>query len=143
MTKKSHVRIAAVLSLAMLGLAMPLQTTSAAERAPVVLIGTWQATEIAGTPVSGANKPELTIEDDRTVFGSSGCNRVMGNLEGDREKVSFSPLATTKKLCPEDIMKLEQGFLDALGAAKAYVANKVSLELMDDHGKVLAKMTRQ
>lgn len=137
----SWVAVPAVL--AVVGFAMALPNAQAAQRAPVVLIGSWQVTEIGGSPANGAVNSNLTVENDGSVFGSAGCNRVMGGLKGDREKVSFGPLATTKKLCPEDVMKQEQAFLAALGAAKAYVANKVSLELMDDHGKVLVKMTRQ
>lgn len=135
--------IAVPASLAALGIALVLPDARAAQQAPVVLIGSWQATEIGGSAVSGSANSDLTIEREGKVHGSAGCNRLMGGLKGDREKVSFGPLATTKKLCPEEVMKQEQAFLQALGATRAYVANKVSLELMDDHGKVLVKMTRQ
>ncbi|EFO33857.1 conserved hypothetical protein [Roseibium sp. TrichSKD4] len=131
------------LSALALSVAVSLPQVRANGTAPVVLVGTWKAEEIAGEPVNAKVQSTLGIKHDGQVSGSGGCNNILGQMEGDRDTVSFGPLATTKKLCPDDVMKQEYAFLSALNEARSYTANKTTLELVDGSGNLLAKLVRQ
>lgn len=85
-----------------------------------LLAGNWTVTEAAGTASSDAWKPEMTITPDGRIFGSGGCNRIMGSLTLTGEGLSVGPLASTMMACPEPVMAAERAFLGALGRADRF-----------------------
>jgi len=69
-----------------------------------------------------AEKP-ITLEFGKKnhLSGSSGCNRYMGSFSTKGNQFSVkSPLGSTMMACPEDLMKQEQQFLQALSAGTSY-----------------------
>ena len=62
---------------------------------------------------------EITINfDGEQVNGSAGCNNYMGTFSADGDALTFGPLASTKKLCPPEIMAFEDRFLPLLGTVE-------------------------
>ena len=65
------------------------------------------------------------------VSGSTGCNKLNGTFElSAGQKIKFSPLATTKMMCPPDGNKTEQRFLSALARVDNYYFSDNSLVLL-------------
>jgi heat shock protein HslJ len=65
----------------------------------------WTLTEVDGQPVTPAGTDRdahLLFTTLNRVTGSTGCNRLTGTYELlDGNKIRFSPLATTRMLCPD------------------------------------------
>lgn len=63
------------------------------------------------------SQPTLTIADDGAVTGSTGCNRMTGqatmNETPEGTEVAFQ-VATTKMMCPPEVMEVEQSVLRTL-----------------------------
>jgi heat shock protein HslJ len=84
----------------------------------------WQLTSL-GDSSPLAEKP-ITLEfgEKNRLSGSSGCNRYMGSFSTKGNQFSVkSPLGSTMMACPEDLMKQEQQFLQALNAGTSYKIN--------------------
>jgi heat shock protein HslJ len=112
--------------------------------AALPLVGTpWTLTsitsgDVATGVVSGTEITALFAADD-TVSGSAGCNRFNGTYTRNAERLSFSPLATTKMACPGYVMTQERVFLDAMGEVASYTIDGTQshLTLLDGAGAPL------
>ena len=73
------------------------------------------------------------------VTGIAGCNNYNTSYQATRNKLSFDPVATTRKICntPLGIMQQENAFLTALDSTASYKLNRNSLELIDSKGNTL------
>jgi heat shock protein HslJ len=91
---------------------------------------------------TGQRGPFLHFEDG-SVGGLGGCNRFGGKYEQSGDKLSFSPLMSTRMACRPDLMKKEQAFFDMLGKVKGMKLAGDNLELLDGQGKLLATFTRR
>ncbi|NVO33389.1 META domain-containing protein [Hymenobacter lapidiphilus] len=93
----------------------------------------WALTEVAGQPVAptgDAREAHLLFFPPDRVGGSTGCNRLNGTFEllaGGQLK--FSPLATTRMLCPGPAAAAETRFVQALGTVQTYYVTDEALEL--------------
>lgn len=114
------------------------------EAAPVALplVGTmWTLTTIAsGDAVSSVVMgTEVTAEftADATVSGSAGCNRYSGSYTWTGDQLSFSPLASTKMACADDVMAQESAFLSGMQDVASFAVDGAQLKLMDASGALL------
>ena len=88
---------------------------------------------------SGQREPWIVLEPgSRGVTGSGGCNRFSGGYESGDGTLRFDAVASTQMACPA--MKTETDFLVALEATRRYRVHGRTLELMDDHGRVLVRL---
>jgi heat shock protein HslJ len=80
-----------------------------------------------------APQPEITLVfDGERISGSSACNRYFagvketGELPGD---LHISEIGGTRMACPEEVMTLENRYLEALGSVTRYsfMAGKLAL----------------
>jgi heat shock protein HslJ len=106
------------------------------------LVGTtWTLTTIAsGDAVSSVlNGTEVTAEftADGTVSGSAGCNRYSGSYAWTGDQLSFSPLASTKMACANDVMVQEGAFLASMQGVGTFAIEGAQLTLMDMSGVLL------
>ena len=90
----------------------------------------------------GERAPYLRFDGGR-VGGLGGCNRFGGRYETDGDRLSFSPVMSTRMACRPDLMKAEQVFLDMLSKVKGMTIDGDRLELLDGGGKVLATFDRR
>lgn len=110
---------------------------------------TWQLTYLNGHEMKNydftdrklENIPHLKMNTDKTfVLGSTGCNRLSGafNFSESEERfhLVFTPLAVTKKFCPDT--PYEQDFLKLLHETE-YVTidlNDLTMSFKNKNGEV-------
>jgi heat shock protein HslJ len=78
------------------------------------------------------------------VTGIAGCNNFNATYQATRNKLSFGPVATTRKVCntPLGIMQQETAFLAALDSTASYKLKLNSLEMLDSRGNTLLTFRR-
>jgi len=95
----------------------------------------WALAEVAGQPVAptgDAKEAHLLFFPPNRLGGSTGCNRLNGTFElMGGGQLKFSPLATTRMMCPEPAAATETRFVQALGTVKTYYVTDAALELRD------------
>jgi heat shock protein HslJ len=92
-------------------------------------------------PSEPGRAPYLVLEpEEARVYGSGGCNRLMGPIELEGDGLRFGPLATTLMHCGDEAMALERAFLDALEATRTYSLEGATLVLLGDGHVVLARL---
>lgn len=116
----------------------PKQTTSSNNEAD--LYKTWRLVEVEGQTVDTTKlqRPaEFTFNKmEQRVSGSAGCNNIFGKFTVAGDKLTFSPLASTKMACQD--MSIEQKFLTATGKINNWKVTEGFLVLSQD-GTALAK----
>ena len=89
------------------------------ESAVPALPGTsWRLEDLAGAGVIDDAPASLEFSDGGRVSGSATCNRFTGTATLTGNAISFGPLATTRKACPEALMSQETRYLQALEVAE-------------------------
>jgi copper homeostasis protein (lipoprotein) len=105
---------------------------------------TWTLTHLGTTPVDTTGlplAPYLELRPGREEFsGSDGCNRLVGVYERDGDRIRFRIGAVTRIGCPEG-SRVSRVFSDALSATFAWQITGDELELLDDRGRTLARLT--
>lgn len=76
------------------------------------------------------------------VIGSGGCNNFSGSFTQDGKAIKIGPLASTRKMCPPDIMNVETKLLKILDQARYVEASHLKMSLMDENQTLLAKFQR-
>jgi heat shock protein HslJ len=71
---------------------------------------------------------------DGRVSGSAGCNEYNGSYTVEKKSLTFSPLRTTRKACPEEVMAQESLWLAALGRVASHRLGQRELDLYDATG---------
>jgi heat shock protein HslJ len=84
----------------------------------------WQLTSLGDAQPLTEKPITLEFGENNHLSGSSGCNRYMGSFSTKGNEFSIkSPMGSTMMACPEDLMKQEQQFLQALSAGTSYKIN--------------------
>ncbi|MEI5034006.1 META domain-containing protein [Streptomyces sp. S1A(2023)] len=119
-------------------------TMELSEEKPAELVGTrWAVTtllsgETATTVPADLPKekaPHLTLSEDGTVQGYSGCNSFRGQATVKGSTITFGPVAGTRKMCPEAEMGTERAVLAALSGPTTYTIKGSALTLTAADGK--------
>jgi len=114
---------------------------------PLSLTGTdWRLTsynngkQALASPLRGTH-PTLTLGEDGSLQGDSGCNRFHGGYTLNRDWLAFGPIAGTRKACaePPRLMEMEGAFLRALATVATYKIEGGELTLINGDGKPAAK----
>jgi len=115
---------------------------------PATITGTLSLTDLDGTHwilkrfawnAPTPSEPEVSLAFDGTrIAGSSGCNRYSaevkeGKLPGE---MSVGPVAGTRMACAQEVMALEDRFLETLGAVHHYTFLTGNLILRWSRGDV-------
>ncbi|QLQ05518.1 MAG: META domain-containing protein [Anaerolineae bacterium] len=120
-------------------------TTPPAE--PVTLVSNpWVLSSVGASEVSltALEGGQVTMTLARgQVNGSAGCNNYMGSYQVDGNQLTFSPLASTKRMCAEGVMAVEQAFLAALEKTASYEIHDAQLVLLAADGQTLLTFTVQ
>ena len=101
----------------------------------------WALVELGGEPVEvgpDALVPSLALDlEESRVSGSGGVNRFAGTLALTGGELRFGQLVTTRMAGPEDAMRLEQAFLEALARVTSYELEGRALTLRADDAPVI------
>ncbi len=111
----------------------------ASPKSDVTLTNTyWKAVTINAQTVSVRTKePFIQFDKDNRVNGFLGCNNVSGSYSKEQHSISFSQLASTKKMCSQS-MEQEAAMLNMLNNTQKWAIEGESLELKDSSGNTLA-----
>jgi heat shock protein HslJ len=104
--------------------------------------GTWVATRIQGKKLKGKIQTTLDIANDGAISGNGGCNRFMGNIKFDGNKVTVTPVGSTMMACPKRQMEQEKRFHAALEQVKTWKIHKDKLVLIDDKDREVLRLKR-
>ncbi|WP_369688980.1 META domain-containing protein [Streptomyces sp. Wb2n-11] len=88
-------------------------------------------------PGDAAGKAKLVFAEDGSVGGHLGCNNVSGRARVSGDTITFSKIATTRKLCPPPVMDAERALLGILDGKAAYEIRERALSLTAADGKGL------
>ncbi len=95
----------------------------------------WVAEYIHGTPVIDMTHTSMVFTTDDSVAGSGGCNRFKGSYELKDGTISFSPLGSTMKMCPDAISDQEMRFFQSLVEPQAVSFKNGLLSFSPAEGK--------
>jgi heat shock protein HslJ len=124
------------------------ETTGSMDTGPrglEALMGDWVLDQIGGDDVlsllpEGAQRPDLTVDEDGRIGGFAGINRYNGSLAlGDLGAGVFAvgPMATTRMAGPAPLMELESRVLQGIERTTRYRIDGRTLTLSDDHADLL------
>jgi heat shock protein HslJ len=96
------------------------------------VIGTqWLVEDIGGKPVMSGVQTTLRFDAPGKVSGSGGCNLYNGGVRIMSGTLLFGPIQTTRKACPEAVMKQETAYFDALVGARGVEVDGGALYFLD------------
>ncbi len=99
------------------------------------LTNKWKVIELEGIDKLNEN-PTMNFEDkDHRISGSSGCNNYFGSYKLDNNKLTFSQMGSTRKMCPD--MSIENLFMNNLREVDHYQIKNDRLILFSDDDKKL------
>lgn len=82
----------------------------------------------------------LTLDPaQKSIAGSTGCNRYSGRYDLADGGLHLNPGAMTMMACQDEAARQEQAFVEALRSTAGYRLADGSLELLDAEGRVLAR----
>jgi len=102
-----------------------------------VLLGQWQVIQLNDIGVLAQHSASLIFTDKNKLTGTTGCNNFHSNYTINKEALSFSMPATTRKMCHAILMKQESLFLQNLGAVKSYKIKDQQLLLLNNEGSTI------
>ncbi|MDR1006428.1 MAG: META domain-containing protein [Bacteroidales bacterium] len=93
----------------------------------------WILTKINAKKVQrDEDKKQVTLiidEESKNVSGYAACNRYFGKVEIKKDQMTFSQIATTKRMCPPTYMQIEDDFLKNLNRVDNYLIQESKLYL--------------
>jgi heat shock protein HslJ len=96
--------------------------------------GSWKLTTWTESkkPQTLEGQREVTLQlSGETVSGSASCNTYQGSLKRTgASTIQIGALATTRRLCPPEVMKQERRFLKALRAAQSMTLSSNQLKVV-------------
>ncbi len=106
---------------------------------------TWQLVSMGAdneTPVASvASRVQVTFSEDGRVAGNAGCNSFKGNYRVDGDQIEIGPLATTRKMCEQNVMTVERTVLQGMEQATSFEIKDGQLTLLDETGSPLLTFT--
>lgn len=98
----------------------------------------WVLTSLDGAALLSAEVPVfLDFTSDGKISGFAGCNHLNGSFSNNQEgQISFENIASTKMLCFEELMKLEQRLLDILNTVDNYSLDSTGTRLTLNKGRM-------
>lgn len=92
----------------------------------------------SASSVPSDGEASLTFAEGDKVTGNTGCNALTGTAKVNGDKVTFGPIATTKKACPGGAGQLEQAVLAVLSGEVTMQIEADRLTLTNPNGKGLS-----
>ena len=79
--------------------------------------------------------PVLEFLSGNRLAGDLGCNRASGSFQFDGHNILFDKIATTRRMCGPEFMKLEDQMLTILRDARTVEMTEKGLTFFDANGK--------
>lgn len=90
-----------------------------------LLNGHWDIIEVDGKEIDAEEMPSAVLDiTTRKITGNSGCNLMSGTIEYDDTNINngiqFDQIASTRRMCSPEAMKIENAVLNALNDVDAF-----------------------
>jgi len=72
------------------------------------------------SPAPWRRRPLMRLDDPDKFTASTGCNTLSGDYVLDPAGLRFTPGPMTMMACPDPLMAVERGFMDALKAVTSF-----------------------
>lgn len=82
----------------------------------------------------------LIIDEKGAVSGNAGVNRYFGSMKADGQKISWSPIGSTRKGGPKDLMDAESLFLKSISSTTSYELKDGNVIFSDEATKTKVVM---
>lgn len=84
----------------------------------------WRLNRLGDEVMPGGEKsPTLSLDASAgRASGFAGCNRYFADYQLDGDKLTLGPVGSTKRLCDQGAMAIEDAFLAALGGGTLQIA---------------------
>ncbi len=102
----------------------------------------WRPVELNAQPIENGAPIYMRFAAGGKVSGNAGCNRFFGAYKVEGATLTFSPLAATRKACPEPLMTIERKFLDTLEATHAFERDKAHLILRNAAAEPIMRLAQ-
>ncbi len=102
-------------------------------------VGEWSLVAFLEHDARPTVTPTLAVHSDGTLAGDAGCNRYTGRWA---PSPTLGPLAATRRMCPSEVMAVEDRFLAALSRVAGWRADGDRLWLTDASGRDLLAFAR-
>lgn len=107
------------------------------------ILGDWIVISVKEMAVTTAAVPTLSLTNEGTVMGETGCNGYGGTYTTDGNGIVFAGITATLAACEDAaIMEQEAALLDALQTTSLYLIDGDTLTLTDEAGTILAVLSR-
>ncbi len=102
----------------------------------------WLVEDIGGHGVVDTAQTTIKFAEDGSVSGDTSVNRYQGRATIDAGKLSFGPLATTRRAGPPALMDQESKFLKAIEAVNSFRIEPTGLlSLLNDAGETVLRLS--
>lgn len=98
----------------------------------------WECASVNDLAITEGAAPTLEIAEDGKASGNSGVNRFGARADAEAPAIRFTMVVSTRMAGPDERMKLEASFLDALERTRRFRIDGTLLTLMDEKGSVVA-----
>lgn len=106
----------------------------------------WKLVQLGDKPITGADQQQeahlIFQTENSRVTGSGGCNRLTGSYTLSGHSLRFGAVAATRMACMRG-METEGNFLAALEQVRSWKITNQQLDLLDENGKLLARLAAQ
>ncbi len=102
----------------------------------------WRPVEIRTEAIDSETSLYVRFAADGKVSGTAAATGSLATYKIAGANLAFSPLATTRKACPEPLMKLEGRFLTALEETRAFERDKTRLVLRNGAGETMMRLAQ-
>lgn len=99
----------------------------------------WRPTHIGEMPLPDENPLFLHFEPDGALRGNAGCNRFSGEYVVADNRITVSPLISTRMACAGSAGTFESSFLEALQSMQSAVRSDDQLAIRDASGTVVSR----
>lgn len=110
--------------------------------------GEWAIVEVDNAPVKTSEKEPFIgfVREEGRIYGSTGCNSIMGAWEIDEENpsaIDLGKLASTMMMCPD--IETERAILEAFSRVKSYKMSDggKALSFLDASGNEIVRMKKR
>lgn len=98
---------------------------------------TWRVLSIDGADVLEQGAPNIILNEDGQLAGSTGCNNFFGRWSVSDAAASFDAAGVTMRACEPELMEQEHAFLEALrNISAAETSPEGTLSLLDESSTV-------
>ncbi len=98
------------------------------------LTGAWRVVTLDGAPPPGRTGVTMDFAPGGRLSGQAPCNRYHAGYRIEGNRIIFSPGATTRMFCGEEIMSAEQRLMEMLGGGAEWSLSDENLTLAADSG---------